>query len=160
MQLACTGNASTISAAGLRAALDLVRTNPGELDRVWSYYSERTGIVVSRLRALGAKLGIGLVAATDPEATFYVWADFSGLPRVPGRSSTDLELAAFLRGMYNFPTETEDDAVGVAVVPGSAFAVSEEFLRLRFSCAVPDLENLIKAMDAVDRGAHLICSGS
>lgn len=184
VQLATTGNASTISQAGLKAALDHVRTQPQAMEQVWAYYQARTSLVASRLRALGKAKGIGaVVSETEPEATFYVWADFSGLPRVAGKSTTDLELGAYLKSLVlSAPTQhhgqaqglaadadgsTPADAstaalvaVGVAAVPGSAFDESPQALRLRFSCACEDLSDLELAMNAVEYAVEAICASA
>lgn len=69
-----------------------------------------------------------------------------------GKSGTDLELVAFLKGLH------ADDKVrcGVAVVPGSAFLVPETDLCVRFSCAREEVTDLAQAMDVVDRALELI----
>ena len=38
IQLACTGNACTLSQAGLKGSLDFLRENPEKMDEVWRYY--------------------------------------------------------------------------------------------------------------------------
>lgn len=70
IQLVCTGNASTVSQAGLKGSLDFLRANPGQMDDIWRYYHFRTVLVVRRLREISAKFGLGAIA-TESEATFY-----------------------------------------------------------------------------------------
>jgi len=103
IQLVCTGNASTISQAGLKGSLDFLRANPGQMDEIWRYYQARTALVVRRLQEIAAKFGLGTIA-TESEATFYVWCDFASLPRVPGKSETDLEFVSFLKSLHSDAT--------------------------------------------------------
>ena len=140
---------------------------PDDMRRVWRYYEARTALVASRLNGLGARLGWGpaAIVARRPEATFYVWADLSRLPRVPGKSATDVELARFLRAVRAPPCPSGEGInegrllVGVAAVPGSAFEMEPELLLMRFSCAVESLEDLGAAMDAVDAAVgELVCA--
>jgi len=169
VQLATTGNASTISQVGLKAALDHLRTNPRVLEGVWEYYSSRTALVSNRLRVMGEARKLGqVVAPGEPQATFYVWADFGRLPKVPGMSATDLELCAFLKNLVFGENDDDDSAkncattqaplVGVAAVPGSAFGEAPGALRLRFSCACEVMSDLELAMGAVDHAVELICA--
>jgi len=146
VQASCTGNACTVSQAGLEANLNYLCENPAVMDATWSYYRDRTGRVVRRLNEIGAKHGLGAVAE-ESKGAFYVWADFSKLPRVVGKSLTDVELAAYFRGLHEV-----GGRCGVATVPGSAFDVSGGDLRLRLSCAREDLADLDRAMDAIDFG--------
>jgi aspartate/methionine/tyrosine aminotransferase len=154
IQLVCTGNSSTISQAGLKGSLDYLRENPSEMQRVWNYYYDRTSLVVSRFQKLSVKYNLGTIA-NGASATFYVWANFGGLPRVPGLSTHDLELAVFFRGLY---TSKETNYCGVAAVPGSAFEVPGETLKLRFSCACDNIKDLEAAMNAIEYGVQYICS--
>ena len=48
---------------------------------------------------------------------------------------------------------------GVAVVPGSAFALDPQLLLIRFSCAV-DLDNLRAAMDIIEEAVVRACSSA
>ena len=145
VQLSTTGSASTISAAGLKANLNHLCENPSVMDDVWSYYHSRTSLVVRRLNDVGVRHGLGEVAH-ESRATFYVWADLSKVPRIPGKSSIDVELAAYFRGLHN-----AGDRCGVAMVPGCAFGVAGNDMRLRLSCA-RNLDDLDRAMDAIDFG--------
>jgi len=153
IQLVCTGNASTLSQAGLKGSLDFLRTNPGQMDEVWRYYQVRTSLVVRRLKEIATKFGLSAIA-TESEATFYVWCDFGSLPRVTGKSETDLDFVAFLKSLHSDGTTGR---VGLAAVPGSAFEVASTDLRLRLSCAREELSDLETAMGVVERAVAIVC---
>jgi aspartate/methionine/tyrosine aminotransferase len=154
VQLSCTGNACTVSQAGLEANLNYICDNPAVLEVTWAYYKDRTSLVARRLNELGGKHGLGLVAE-EVKGAFYVWADFGKLPRVPGKSETDVELAAYFRGLHEV-----GGRVGVACVPGSAFEVPPTDLRLRLSCAREEFGDLVKAMNAIEFGVTALCAAA
>lgn len=140
VQSAATGNASTISQAGLEAALQHCMQDSKALPAVSSYYAERVRLVASHLNELGRAHGIGEVCSV-PDGTFYVWADFSKLDTV----QTDVEMFERLLEL------------GVAVVPGSAFSMRPEAKLVRFSCAQDDLTELERAMEIVGRALDQCC---
>jgi aspartate/methionine/tyrosine aminotransferase len=134
VQSAASGNASTISQAGLEAALTHCLREPQALSDVSEYYLQRATLMATRLNQLGLAHGLGALC-TIPRSTFYVWADFSRLDSV----QTDLEIFERLLDL------------GVAVVPGSAFSMEPEARLLRFSCAQDDLDDLERAVSVIDR---------
>jgi len=153
IQLVCTGNASTLSQVGLKGSLDFLRANPGQMDEIWRYYQVRTALVVRRLQEISAKFGLGPIAE-ESEATFYVWCNFGSLPRVAGKSETDLEFTGFLKSLCG---DSATGYVGLAAVPGSAFEMPGSELRLRLSCAREDLADLSDAMRVIERAVGIVC---
>jgi aspartate/methionine/tyrosine aminotransferase len=145
VQQACTANASILAQEGLYASLSHVIQNPQVLQEVSSYYQERTKYTVDRLNSIGQKYLNGSVIAKQPEATFYVFADFSALKQ------TDVEIQEFFRDMY----KNGSKKIGVACVPGVAFAMESEQRLIRFSCAV-EMSQLEIAMDVIEEAVQLL----
>ena len=110
-------------------------SSPCALSEVRDFYLERTRRVALGLRTLAAKHSLpSLAACTAPPATFYVWADFSSCAGV------ESDTLIFQRLL----------ALGVAVVPGSAFSVPPELRLVRLSCAQDSLDALDAALAAID----------
>lgn len=155
VQVACTGNSSSVSQAGLSASLKFLMENPCTLHQVSAYYGDRTSLVVERLTAVAQLLGLGSVCCLPPgrerpDGTFYVWACFRELRKQSKHPAVDSDVALvqFLRSRH----AEDDEHVGVACVPGSAFRMEPSELYVRFSCARDDLADLEAAVAAVGRG--------
>ena len=86
-----------------------------------------------------------------------MWCDFASLPRVPGKSETDLEFVSFLKSLHSDATT---GLIGLAAVPGSAFEVRPSDMHLRLSCAREELSDLETAMGVVERAVCIICTES
>ena len=138
---------------GLRASLIHVTANPSVLTDVYTHYSARTNLAISRLEAISAKYFAGFVMAQPPQSTFYVFANFSPLLANSSIIRTDIDLIKYFRDMCNKGSTT----TGVACVPGSAFGLQPEDLFVRFSCAV-DLDALNSAFDIIDEAMGMIVS--
>lgn len=81
-----------------RAAIDLVQEEPtlAETKALHAEFAKKRDVLVNGLRELGVKLDL------EPEGTFYVWGDLSGLP--PSlRSSDDFFNAALERQVICVP---------------------------------------------------------
>jgi aminotransferase len=164
LQMAVTANASSVGQIGLQASLEHVLTSPQALQRVHEYYRERTNFCVDRLNAIANKYfntpdgaaaaaaaASPIVVARHPTSTFYVLADFSRC--WPGLK-TDREVQELLRDQYRLSPKQ----VGVACVPGCAFALRPEDKLVRFSCAV-EMPVLVAAMDVVEEAVRAHMAG-
>ena len=134
IQSCASGNASTIAQVGLEAALRHCMSTPRVLAEVTAYYEARTRAVADGLNALGRKHGLAAPLCALPHATFYVWADLSQV----GGVASDTQI--FRRLL----------ALGVAVVPGSAFAMAPERKLVRLSCAQDSMGAIERALARVD----------
>ena len=135
LQSCGSGNASTIAQVGLDAALTHCMSDHAVLGGVHAYYAERTRLVAEGLNALACKHGLPAAVCAVPEATFYVWADLSALPRVGS------DTAIFRRLLE----------LGLAVIPGSAFSMPPERKLIRISCAQDSLAALRRALACLDQ---------
>jgi len=158
LQMAVTANASLVAQVGLQASLEHVLEAPEALSAVHEYYRERTALCVERLNAIAAKYfpsaadGTPVTVARQPEGTFYVMADFGAWPGM----QTDRQIQEFLRDQYKLSPRR----VGVACVPGCAFALRAEDKLVRFSCAVekPVLEAALEVIEEAVQ-AHVAQQG-
>eukprot|EP01119_Soliformovum_irregulare_P018671 TRINITY_DN5773_c0_g1_i1.p1 TRINITY_DN5773_c0_g1~~TRINITY_DN5773_c0_g1_i1.p1 ORF type:complete len:436 (-),score=76.20 TRINITY_DN5773_c0_g1_i1:16-1323(-) len=141
IQIASSGNASTISQVGLVGSLRHVMSEGSALSTMGSYYAERVSLAVKRLDEIGIKYDIpsGTIARI-PEATFYVFADFSHFKIF----SNDMEICHLFRDMYK-----TDVKKGVAVIPGCAFGIDSAKQMIRLSCAL-EIPDLLTAMDIIE----------
>lgn len=98
-----------------------------------------------RLNEIGAKYLKGAVIAQQPEATFYVFANFQALES----AATDEAIQQYFRDMYKHGSKQ----TGVACVPGVAFGMNSNEKWIRFACAV-DMEDLANAMDIVEEAVQ------
>lgn len=142
LQSCGSGNASTISQEGLRAALDYCMSSPRVLENVRDYYLTRARRVAAGLNTIAEKYGLGPICDAEPTATFYVWANFSQCQSV----TSDREIFEKLL------------ECGVAVVPGQAFSMSPDRKLVRFSCAQDKLADLDHALDRIDRAMASWCA--
>jgi len=134
IQSCASGNASTISQAGLGAALQHCMHSPHVLAEVRDYYAVRTRKVAEGLNALARKHGLRRPVCTVPSATFYVWADLSQV----GGVQNDRQIFGRLLQL------------GVACIPGSAFAMEPKRKLVRLSCAQDSLAAIDKALGCFD----------
>eukprot|EP00742_Colponemidia_sp_Colp-10_P003066 GILJ01003269.1.p1 GENE.GILJ01003269.1~~GILJ01003269.1.p1 ORF type:complete len:459 (+),score=70.43 GILJ01003269.1:198-1379(+) len=141
VQQACSANSNILGQHGLNASLRYILQNPQALDQVATHYFERTSYITNRLNEMGEKFMNGHIVARQAEATFYIFADFSGLPGF----ETDEEIQRYFRDLY----KSGRHKTGVAVVPGSAFAMDPRSKLLRFSCAVT-MEQATVAMQVLE----------
>ena len=167
VQMACTANAASVSQVGLAASLQHIMDHPQALQETYNYYATRTAFCVNRLNEIGAKyfkpVTVAAAAAADgsssssssssastqqvavhPSGTFYVLADFRGWVG-PGLED-DRAIQVLLRDQYKLSA----GRVGLACVPGCAFALDSKLKLIRFSCAV-ELSVLQQAMDIVEQ---------
>ena len=143
LQMAVTGNCSSLSQVALHASLQYIMSEPESLDKVTDYYYKRTKLVVHSLNAIGQRHFNGFTIAIQPEATFYVVGDFSCLPSSIVKN--DIDLQQYFRDMYKYGTTN----TGVALVPGSAFGIDTKLKYLRFSCAA-EIDDIEKAMEVIE----------
>ena len=134
IQSCASGNASTISQVGLEAALKHCLSSPSVLQEVATFYLQRARAVADGLNGLAHKHGLAAPICTAPDATFYVWADFSSCAGV----ATDHDIFSHLLKL------------GVAVIPGSAFAMAPGRRMVRLSCALESLADVETALERID----------
>jgi len=178
IQSNASANASTLSQAGLQAALEHImsgyqhaddskQSTLSPLEEVNRYYSTRTTAMVTGLNRLGRKYGLGKLCE-QPQGTFYVWADFNPLKersveiakqhQEAGEQytvvDTDLKLRRLLLNMHRYELEEEaegGEAQGLAVIPGAAFSMQSADMLIRINCAKDDVRDIDKALNVIDR---------
>lgn len=147
VQLAGTGNPSTISQAAMRGALNHLVEHPAIVSEISEYYGNRVDRLIQGLRSLECEFRVEGILPMIPTGTFYVWACF----RCFGKFSSDIELVVFLRDLH------KDSKVqcGLAVVPGSAFMMPGTDMLVRFSCARDDISDIDMAISILRRAFEL-----